>query len=197
MRVLCIFALKMAQGPNSMCVCTFKSPPFQCKQTIHPRVQTCTDRAVRWRWAIHQSSFIRESAMTDIHHPTLNLPDPNLPPQSEQPEFPRIAAPTSTSAAQITSVAALTFANFWSYNLTCGSSVDECCSGGLLISFLLWNQQWVASILGNLSQLYDNEQTKYEIEWKPSFIFLLWIKLTFTHGCAKMRKRERYSKFCH
>ena len=41
-----------------------------------------------------KSSFIA-AAMTDIHHPTLNLPDLNLPPQSEKPEFPRIGSSAS------------------------------------------------------------------------------------------------------
>ena len=79
-----------------------------------------------------------DPTMTDIHHPTLNLPDPNLPPQSEQPEFPRIAqAPTPTStSAQTTLGAALSFAKL-SHNFKDGPSGDGCCSEGLLISFLM------------------------------------------------------------
>ena len=102
-----------------------------------PRADAHTDRgAVRGRWAIHQSSFIRAG---DDRYPSSDpeLARPQSWPQSEQPEFPRIGRrlllpllkliPSLLSHSQ-------TFAQLWSFSN--GSSVDGCCSGELLISML-------------------------------------------------------------
>ena len=133
-RVLCIFALKMAHGPHSVCVCAFKSPPFIIsKQFIHAcrRVQGPGGRG----WAIHQSSFIRPD---DDRYPSS---DPELArPQSSATIWAagissNSPTPTSTSA-QTTSGAALSFAKL-SHNFKDGPSGDGCCSEGLLISFLM------------------------------------------------------------
>ena len=117
---------------------TFKSPPFhpKSKQFIPACRRAHRPGAVRGRWAIHQSSFIRAG---DDRYPSSDpeLARPQSWPQSEQPEFPRIGRrlllpllkliPSLLSHSQ-------TFAQLWSFSN--GSSVDGCCSGELLISML-------------------------------------------------------------
>ena len=57
-----------------------KIPSFSSqKQTIHPRVQTRTQTGGLYgEGGLFINPLSSEPAMTDIHHPTLNLPDPNL-----------------------------------------------------------------------------------------------------------------------